>query len=369
MTTIKGPKETLLTKKSLQLSLSPPRCPPFGTIHRSVLGGLHPLGDPYADHHHESTAHSNYNQHSGLRERMMHFVYQTSLQRTPMPNPHLALGPEGADQTTRLLATILPLSWQHHLRDSGGFRSICDNLVTLSIPGAAVVNPGAALQFLRLSRQVQTLRYGDHESQFIDVFFPRSHQEGTENNENKLTGMLFFVHGGAWGSGKPWFYRLVAQPFLDLNMAVAIVGYRVYPDAHIGLQVQDLEKAHQTLAKKYPKLCGPTREKRSIGFCVMGHSSGAHAALLMLVEQAKRSIILTEQGEARTRRAGKIMIDEVQSTQAVADAFKASALVDSFVGISGPYDIGQHFDYEAARGVEGRIKAFGFSEGFASNFP
>ncbi len=31
-------------------------------------------------------------------------------------------------------------------------------------------------------------------------------------------------HGGAWGSGSPWIYRLVASPFLEKNMVVAVVG-------------------------------------------------------------------------------------------------------------------------------------------------
>lgn len=73
---------------------------------------------------------------------------------------------------------------------------------------------------------------------------------------------------------------------------------------------------------------------------VMGHSSGAHIALLMVVDQIKR-LILLEESKTMIRKEKKHLIQ--QSTL---------PYVDRFVGISGPYNISDHFDYEAARGVE-----------------
>jgi hypothetical protein len=126
-------------------------------------------------------------------------------------------------------------------------------------------------------------------------------------------------------------------------MAVAIVGYRVYPDGDTSIQIQDLEAAQAKLTEEYPEICGPHRERRSIGFCVIGHSSGAHIALLMLVDQAKR-LIQAEQRRVRVQSVSKKGLLPMKM-----------ALTDMFVGISGPYDISHHFDYEAARGVEGRF--------------
>lgn len=325
--------ESLMTRKALQLSLSPPRCPPFGTAHRSVLQGYRPLDDPYAEHH-DDVAHSNYNLHSGLREALMHLVYNAQSRGR---HPHLMLGPDGADHVTRFLGSLLPLTWQNHVRDSGGFRSIFDNVVECSIPVGAITNPRAALSFLRLTRNRRVIRYGPHhESQFIDMYLPEA------CSQEKWTGMVFFVHGGAWGSGKPFHYRLVAQSFLDLNMAVAIVGYRVYPDGDTATQVSDLEAAQLELTRQYPDLCGPNRTERPIGFTVMGHSSGAHIAMLLIVGQAKR-FLQEEQTRLESRREAE--------TQDFDRAGRP--LCDKFVGISGPYDISHHFDYEAARGVEG----------------
>ena len=171
----------------------------------------------------------------------------------------------------------------------------------------------------------------------MDLYFPE------ERNQEKWTGMVFFVHGGAWGSGKPWYYRLVAQSFLSLNMAVAIVGYRVYPDGDTASQVADLEAAQLELTRLFPDLCGPHRKKRPIGFCVVGHSSGAHISMLLIVEQAKR--LFQGQNEKLELRLDD---DDEKPFE-----FGMRTLSDAIIGISGPYDISHHFDYEAARGVEG----------------
>ena len=108
---------------------------------------------------------------------------------------------------------------------------------------------------------------------------------------------MFFVHGGAWGSGQPWMYRLVAAPFLKMNMAVAVVGYRTYPDGNAQDQVDDLEQAARSVYAKYGDYCvnsgGDDKEEKKdendwLGVVLMGHSSGAHIALLMMVQRVER---------------------------------------------------------------------------------
>lgn len=179
--------------------------------------------------------------------------------------------------------------------------------------------------------------------------------------------MVFFVHGGAWGSGKPWFYRLVPKPFLEAGLAVAIVGYRVYPlcgslgneegsRGGVRTQVDDLEAAFSKLMREYPEWCDKHIEDRLVGSknnierqeqpnsskyphhlphlgtIVVGHSSGAHIAMLWMVERVQNMVSGLRQGQPNlTNDRGSI---------------------DALVGISGVYNIGNHFDYEGARGVE-----------------
>ena len=112
-------------------------------------------------------------------------------------------------------------------------------------------------------------------------------------------------------------YRLLALSFLNVGMAVAIVGYRTYPDADVSEQTKDLSLALDVLKSTKPFLFYAPSAKYS-GACIMGHSSGAHIALMLIYHQIK-----------------------VDSTP-----------FHSFVGISGPYCINSHFEYEAFRGVE-----------------
>ena len=58
----------------------------------------------------------------------------------------------------------------------------------------------------------------------------------------------------------------------------------------------------------------------------MGHSSGSHIGLLMLVNRIERQVTKGKHG----------------------NGFDFT----SYVGLSGPFDINHHFDYEAGRGVE-----------------
>lgn len=185
--------ENLMTTKALRLSLSPPRCAPVGTAHRVFLDGQVPLHhQPYAEHHEEgeeNAAHSDYNLHSGIRENILHLVYQPAPRSLGIRHPHISCGPERADQITRFLGSLLPVSWQNRIRDTGNFRFICDTIVEMSIPVGAVSNPSAVKSFLRLTRARRRICYGEHEAQFMDVFTP-------ENIDRKdWTGMMFFVHG------------------------------------------------------------------------------------------------------------------------------------------------------------------------------
>jgi acetyl esterase/lipase len=380
------PNESLLTPTSFQMSMTAPRFPPYYTAQRSLLIGRrsHPDKHPYLMEYKP-----NKNNQRSLRTvpdfdphhkyLMDHYVFQSKsskrhhskvLMGTSQNNsfavspyhrnrsialaddeaasahPYLpSLGPDFSSQLTRFLGTILPLSWQHNVRDSGGFRWIADSLVRANIPLAALSHPIAAKQFIVLTRSCRRLYYdnGSEDSEetnknetmkFIDLFLPDHHDE----RRRRRKGMVFFVHGGAWGSGKPWFYRLVATPFLELGLAVAIVGYRVYPiSKSVGDQVNDLQSALDKLTEQYPEWCCCRCDVNQnsydhLGTIVIGHSSGAHIALLWMVDRAKRQWEQRRTQKKKSKQNGQ--------------------LVKTFVGISGPYNIDHHFDYEAARGVE-----------------
>lgn len=193
-------------------------------------------------------------------------------------------------------------------------------------PTLVLSHPSSASNFLKLSSRVELIPYGTHSMQRIHFWKPE---------DKKIPrGLLFFVHGGAWGSGHAWMYRLLALPFLDLGMAVAIVGYRNYPDANAAEQVADLNRAANELLRCKSDLIERIRHKSSsLGVCLAGHSSGAHIALWMLVDRVNHAGMEMSKGSKTTIKAEKLVFD-------------------SFIGLSGVYNIDDHFDYEASRGVE-----------------
>ena len=297
-------QEELMTPVALALSLAPPRAPPFDSAQRALLLGKDPSLAPLI--HHGQNAPTMKQQQRALQ--ILKRAHSNCPQR--LPHPHL---PSKTDQqSTRFLGTLIPRKGLHYLRDSGGFRAIVDGIVTATIPSLAIVKPSAAIRFLALTYRCQHCNYGTHSNQVIDMFHPH---HGTPK------GLVFFVHGGAWGSGRPWMYRLAALPFLNIGLAVAVVGYRVYPDANVPGQVADLELAAHEIERRYSQMYQATE----FGTIVIGHSSGAHIALMMIVQRAYRI------------KQGNNHIPMPCST---------------FIGISGPYDISHHFDFEAARGVE-----------------
>jgi acetyl esterase/lipase len=240
----------------------------------------------------------------------------------PLPDP--SQNPD--DDLFRSLRKSLPVRVQYFFRDSGVFRALVDASAVFAAPPILRNYPSALSDFLTLSgasgwikllpsRLVGTENasvsvdyssrsYGKHSSQVVDVMHPVSTGEMDPKAVNKLVA---FVHGGAWGSGFPAMYRLVAKSFLNDGVSVAILGYRTYPTTNVTGQVDDLGQALESIRREFPHLNDVT---------LIGHSSGSHISMLALL-----SGLLTPH-------------------------------VDRFVGLSGVYDIPSHYNFERSRGVE-----------------
>ena len=379
----------LLTPKSLALALSPPRAPPYGSWHRDILltghnrhhkniknnhtnkkhhqGRIRQWLSPlkWARHYHvteervpdQDGPQTNNDEpqptsphiearsrvpHDTLRQRLLQRLLQShSAARSSQSwrHPHLTVVPDRGDQVTRWLGVWLPLSWQRSFRDSGWFRTVCDVLVTTTAPLVPLAAPRAALTFIQHSNRLHHLRYGTHARQYLHLILPSTSSSDKSRSPRRI---LVFVHGGAWGSGMPWMYRLVAhEQFLAQNWAVAIVGYRTYPDGHVQEQVDDVAAACAYLQQHFMGV----DNNKPIPMTLMGHSSGAHIGLLLLVNHVIDTHLSPESSSSSSWN------------HTAADSSSLSSLswwnaLDSFVGLSGPYDICHHFDYEAARGVE-----------------
>lgn len=222
------------------------------------------------------------------------------------------------DDFFRNFRATVPLQLQYFLRDSGLLRLIADSLVLLGVPSLLKTFPTAWDDFQTLSGRrkgtstlirFESIQYGKHRSQRIEMIQQADQQQLKKFPTNNK--WIVFVHGGAWGSGFPLLYRLVANSFLSNSFHVAIVGYRTYPDTSVEGQIADVGNAIDFLRNK-EQVRG---NGESIDITLMGHSSGAHICMLGIVQS------------------------KIQGIQ-------------RFVGISGVYDIPHHYQFESKRGVE-----------------
>jgi len=133
--------------------------------------------------------------------------------------PH-GVAEEPSDPFTRwLFGHVVPITWQQRFRDGGHARNLVDNLVSLSTITMLQHVP----RFLDSRKYTRIVPYSKaheqcnlHITDLCTVLDEDNTAEKEEYGEILTTGnVLVFVHGGAWGSGKPWMYQLSAAGKCD----------------------------------------------------------------------------------------------------------------------------------------------------------
>lgn len=202
------------------------------------------------------------------------------------------------------------------LRNSGGARFIADTGVELgAVPGLALRHPSkVGAGYVKARRNVSRHMYGKHARQFVEHYPP------TGDSGGGRTRVLYFIHGGAWGSGKSWYYALMAPYFTDLGWHVFILSYRTYPTGVMGDQVEDVGRGAVVVGNVMRELKG--------GFetVIMGHSSGGHISLRWVIED---------------------LLKEAPGGGGVRGIH-----LTHYVGLAGVYDVAEHHLYEKRRGLE-----------------
>uniref|UniRef100_H3H1B0 BD-FAE-like domain-containing protein n=1 Tax=Phytophthora ramorum TaxID=164328 RepID=H3H1B0_PHYRM len=158
-------------------------------------------------------------------------------------------------------------------------------------------------------------RYGPHERNTLDVY-------GVQGSEKPV---LVFMHGGAWSFGHKWQYALVGEYLSTQGFLVAVVNYRTFPNGSVVDMIEDIENAVFWVADNCRALGGD-----SSSLFLSGHSSGAHVGALALVNSALRLAANDPQAAKR-----KEIVNYVRG----------------FIGLSGPYDISDHYVFESERVV------------------
>lgn len=139
--------------------------------------------------------------------------------------------------------------------------------------------------------------------------------------------LVVFVYGGGWGSGDRSIYCLLAREMAaQLDAAVLCPDYCTYPKSNVLAMVQDVADC---LVWAQENAADYSFDQKNV--VLVGHSAGAHlSALTALFLMASREELLIPAPQQRD----------------------AALSVQGIIGLSGVYNIMDHYEHEQRRAVE-----------------
>ena len=120
-------------------------------------------------------------------------------------------------------------------------------------------------------RTARGLAYGEDERQKFDLYAP--------SNGADLPVVVFF-YGGGWDSGSRALYGWAAQALASRGFLVALPDYRLSPQVHFPVFIEDAARAVAAVARTAGDYGG---DAGRLG--VAGHSAGAHLALMISLDR------------------------------------------------------------------------------------
>jgi acetyl esterase/lipase len=114
--------------------------------------------------------------------------------------------------------------------------------------------------------------YGPDKRQQYNLFAPES---------GKNFPLLVFVHGGGWDSGNKAGYDFVGHGFAAKGYLTAVIEYRLVPDVHYPVFVEDTVRAVAHLRAQAASLGGDASR-----VYLVGHSAGAYNIVQAMLDPA-----------------------------------------------------------------------------------
>lgn len=121
--------------------------------------------------------------------------------------------------------------------------------------------------------RVAAIPYGPEPRQQLDVYVPDAALPG-------LRPVVVFIHGGSWQSGSKEQYRFVGSGLAERGYIAVVANYRLNPEVRFPGFVADAAGAVAWTLRNIGRYGGdPGR------VFVMGHSAGAHTAMLLALDR------------------------------------------------------------------------------------
>lgn len=113
--------------------------------------------------------------------------------------------------------------------------------------------------------------YGDHPRQRLDVYAP---------GDVEAAPVIVFFYGGRWSDGERGDYAWLGAALAAEGIVTVIADYRLYPQVRFPAFVEDGAAAVNWTKSRIAQFGGDPER-----LFVMGHSSGAHIALLLALDR------------------------------------------------------------------------------------
>ena len=112
--------------------------------------------------------------------------------------------------------------------------------------------------------------YGPGEYHRLDLYLPVAASDTAARPDRPRWPVFLFLHGGGFREGDPTLYGYLAEPYLELGIAFASVGYRLTPECYLPETILDVEDALRWCVGNLP-----TRGIDVDRLALSGHSAGA----------------------------------------------------------------------------------------------
>ncbi|KAF3695543.1 Kynurenine formamidase [Channa argus] len=153
------------------------------------------------------------------------------------------------------------------------------------------------------------------------------HPPNMGKSEDVTVPLVVFIYGGTWGSGERSMYCLLAKQMAEeLNATVICPDYCTYPKGNVLGMVQDIADC-----LVWAQDSGQKFNYSKDHIVLIGHSAGAHLCALttLFLIDTREELFIEASKQRNVTRA-----------------------IRGVIGLSGVYNIMDHYEHERKRGVE-----------------